>query len=128
MDIAVVAAVIEHDGRFLVTRRQDGVHLAGLWEFPGGKIANGESHIAALRREMVEELDVDVAVGELVLESSHAYADRTVTLHFYRCDLLGTPRPMIGQEMEWVTRDGLAALAFPPADNELIRMLVNGGG
>ena len=121
MQIAVVAAVVEHDGRFLVTRRQDGVHLAGMWEFPGGKIANGESHIAALRREMFEELDVDV--GELVLESSHAYPDRTVTLHFYRCDLLGTPRPMIGQEMEWVRRDELNALTFPPADNELIRIL-----
>src|SRR5258706_361650 len=61
MQIAVVAAVVEHDGRFLVTRRQDGVHLAGMWEFPGGKIANGESHAAALRREMIEELDVDFA-------------------------------------------------------------------
>ena len=128
MQIVVVAAVIEHDGRFLVTRRQDGVHLAGMWEFPGGKIGNGESHTAALRREMIEELDVDVAVGELVLESSHSYPDRTVTLHFYRCDLLGTPRPMIGQEMEWVRRDELTALIFPPADNELIRMLVSGGG
>ena len=125
MDIAVVAAVIEHDGRFLITRRQDGVHLAGMWEFPGGKIANGESHIAALRREMVEELDVDVAVGELVLERSHAYADRTVTLHFYRCDLLGTPRPMIGQEMEWVKREQLNALTFPPADDELIKLLTS---
>ena len=125
MQIAVVAAVIEHDGRFLITRRQDGVHLAGLWEFPGGKIANGESHAAALRREMVEELDVDVAVGDLVLECSHAYPDRTVTLHFYRCDLLGTPRPMIGQEMEWVTRDELNALTFPPADDQLITLLTS---
>ena len=124
MQIAVVAAVIEHDGRFLVTRRQDGVHLAGLWEFPGGKIADGESHTAALRREMLEELDTDVKVRELVLECSHSYPDRTVTLFFYRCDLLGVPRPMIGQEMEWVRRDELTALMFPPADDELIRMLV----
>src|ERR1700757_2300293 len=99
MNLTVVAAVIEHDDCFLVTRRQDGVHLAGMWEFPGGKVANGESHAAALRREMIEELDTDVAVGELVLESSHAYPDRIVTLFFYRCDLLGMPRPMIDQEM-----------------------------
>jgi len=125
MQIAVVAAVVEHDGRFLVTRRQDGVHLAGMWEFPGGKIANGESHAAALRREMIEELDVDVAVGELVLESSHEYPDRTVTLHFYRCDLLGTPRPMIGQQMEWVRRDELGVLMFPPADGALIKLLTS---
>jgi 8-oxo-dGTP diphosphatase len=125
MQIAVVAAVIEHGGRFLVTRRQDGVHLAGMWEFPGGKVARSETHVAALRREMVEELDSDVAVGDLVLECSHAYPDRTVTLFFYRCDLLGTPRPMIGQEMEWVTRDELSARAFPPADDELIRLLTS---
>jgi mutator protein MutT len=126
MDIAVVAAVIENDGRLLVTRRQDGVHLAGMWEFPGGKVAQGESHAAALRREMLEELDADVAVGDLVLESSHAYPDRTVTLFFYRCDLLGVPRPMIGQEMEWVRRDELTSLTFPPADDELIRILTGG--
>lgn len=126
MDIAVVAAVIEHDGCLLVTRRQDGVHLAGMWEFPGGKVAQGESHAAALRREMLEELDADVAVGDLVLESSHAYPDRTVTLFFYRCDLLGVPRPMIGQEMEWVRRDELTSLTFPPADDELIRILTGG--
>jgi 8-oxo-dGTP diphosphatase len=126
MDIAVVAAVIEHDGRLLVTRRQDGVHLAGMWEFPGGKVAQGESHAAALRREMLEELDADVAVGDLVLESSHAYPDRTVTLFFYRCDLLSVPRPMIGQEMDWVRRDELTSLTFPPADDELIRILTGG--
>jgi 8-oxo-dGTP diphosphatase len=126
MNVVVVAAVIEHDDRFLVTRRQDGVHLAGMWEFPGGKVGRDESHVAALRREMVEELDVDVAVGDLVLESPHAYPDRTVTLFFYRCDLLGTPRPMIGQEMAWMRRDELTGLKFPPADDELIRMLVNG--
>jgi len=126
MDIAVVAAVIEHDGRLLVTRRQDGVHLAGMWEFPGGKVAQGESHAAALRREMLEELDADVAVGNLVLESSHAYPDRTVTLFFYRCDLLGVPRPMIGQEMGWVRRDELTSLMFPPADDELIKILTGG--
>ena len=85
----VVAAVIEHGDRFLLTRRQDGVHLAGMWEFPGGKIGAGESHADALRREIVEELDSDVVVRDLVLETTHAYPDRTVTLFFYRCDLLG---------------------------------------
>src|SRR4051812_6279459 len=123
MHIDVVAAVIEHDGRVLITQRQEGVHLAGLWEFPGGKVRPGESHAAALRREMVEELDTDVAVLDLVLESTHAYPDRTVTLFFYRCDLLGLPKPMIGQAMEWVKRGDLHSLTFPPADDELIRTL-----
>lgn len=123
--ILVVAAVIAREDRFLVTRRQHGVHLAGYWEFPGGKVADGESHIAALRREIREELDVEVVVRDLVLETSHQYPDRVVTLFFYRCDLIGTPRPMIGQEMAWVARDELASLSFPPADDELIHRLTD---
>jgi mutator protein MutT len=123
MNLAVVAAVIEHANRFLVTRRQDGVHLAGHWEFPGGKVAAGETHTAALRREIIEELDADVVVHDLVLETTHTYPERTVTLFFYRCDLLGTPKPMLGQEMEWIPRAQLSSRPFPPADDELIRML-----
>ena len=121
--ITVVAAVIEEGGRFLVTRRQKGVHLAGLWEFPGGKIDEGETHAAALVREIREELDADVDVGELVFEVTHPYEDRTVTLYFYRCTLRGTPRPLLGQEMRWVPRADLATLGFPPADEELIKLL-----
>jgi len=124
MNVAVVAAVIQHGDRFLITRRQGGVHLAGMWEFPGGKVGHGESHSDALRREIVEELDSDVAVHDLVFETTHLYPDRTVTLFFYRCDLLGMPKPMIGQEMEWVARNDLSSLLFPPADVELIRMLI----
>ena len=125
--MTVVAAVIEQHGAFLVTRRQAGVHLEGLWEFPGGKIHPGETHDAALRREMREELDTDVTVGELVLDTSHAYPDRTVTLYFYRCLLVGTPRPLLGQEMRWVPRGELPALGFPPADEALIALLTGSG-
>jgi 8-oxo-dGTP diphosphatase len=132
--IVVVAAVIERDGAFLVTRRQKGVHLAGLWEFPGGKIDEGETHAAALAREIREELDADVDVGDLVFEVTHTYDDlappkpsekagRTVALYFYRCTLRGTPRPLLGQEMRWVRRADLPALGFPPADEELIKRL-----
>jgi mutator protein MutT len=126
MIVAVVAAVIEHGGHFLVTRRQDGVHLAGLWEFPGGKIGAGESHADALRREIVEELNSDVLVHDLVLETTHTYPDRIVTLFFYRCDLLGVATPMIGQEMDWVPKAKLSGLPFPPADGELIKKLMDG--
>jgi mutator protein MutT len=121
--VAVVAAVIEEADRFLITRRQAGAHLAGLWEFPGGKIAGGESHGDALRREMREELDADVEVGSMVSVASHAYDDRDVTLYFYRCRLLGLPRPLLGQEMAWVERARLRTLPFPPADEELIALL-----
>ena len=123
----VVAAVIERDSRFLVTRRQSGVHLAGLWEFPGGKIDAGESHADALRRELREELDADVAVGELVFQVTHDYADRSIALYFYRCALLGVPQPLLGQEMRWASRAELSTLGFPPADEELIRLLTTAG-
>jgi len=126
--ILVVAAVIEREDQFLVTRRQHGVHLAGCWEFPGGKVADGESHTEALCREIHEELDVSIVVRDLVLETSHEYPDRIVTLFFYRCDLIGSPRPLIGQEMTWVARDELPSLDFPPADDELIRRLTGRRG
>jgi 8-oxo-dGTP diphosphatase len=124
--IVVAAAVIERDGTFLLTRRLQGVHLEGCWEFPGGKCEEGEPHAACLEREIAEELDAPVRVGREVLAISHSYPDRTVELHFFACDLLGEARPVLGQEMRWVRRDELAALEFPPADRELIRMLRGG--
>ena len=123
VNVVVVAAVIERDGSFLVTRRLEGTHLAGVWEFPGGKTAGGESHEEGLTREIREELDTDIDIGELMFETQHAYADRSISLHFYRCSLRGTPRPLLGQEMRWVPRAELRALDFPPADAELIRRL-----
>ena len=124
--IVVAAAVIERDGRFLLTRRQQGVHLQGCWEFPGGKCEQGETHNACLARELREELGVEAAVGDELLATTHSYSDRRVELHFLRCDVLGTPRPQLGQEMRWVGREELATLRFPPADTELIEMLTAG--
>jgi 8-oxo-dGTP diphosphatase len=126
--ITVVAAVIEDVDRFLVTRRQPGTHLAGMWEFPGGKIDAGETHKAALRRELMEELGVDADVGACVHRTEHAYPDRSIELYFYRCELNGAPRPELGQEMRWVPREELRALGFPPADTELIDMLTSSDG
>jgi len=121
--IVVAAAVIEHDGTFLLTRRLRGVHLEGCWEFPGGKCDDGEAHAACLQREIVEELDAPVRVGREVFTISHSYPDRVVELHFFACELLGEARPVLGQEMRWVRREELASLEFPPADEELIRIL-----
>ncbi len=121
--IVVTAAVVERDGSFLVTRRQTGVPLEGYWEFPGGKCDPGESLAASLERELREELDVAARIGGEVFTTTHAYPERRVELHFFRCELLGEPRPQIGQEMRWVRRDELATLRFPPADAELIRIL-----
>lgn len=121
--IAVVAAIIERGNAFLLTLRPDGTHLAGHWEFPGGKVHDHETHAEALRREVFEELDALVVVGELAHTVTHAYPDKTVELFFYRCNLLGEPKPMMGQEMRWVDKGELRALPFPDADRQLITLL-----
>ena len=121
--VVVAAAVIERDDRFLLTRRQQGVHLEGYWEFPGGKCEPGETHEACLVRELREELGVEATVGNELLMTTYTYADRWVELHFLRCIVGDTPAPQLGQEMRWVPREELATLPFPPADTELIRLL-----
>ena len=122
--IVVLAAVIEQDdGRLLVTRRVDGTHLAGLWEFPGGKCEPGESHEACLARELAEELGVEADIGDEILATEHDYTDRVIRLHFRRCRITGNPQPLLGQEIRWIHRHELLTLEFPPADRELIALL-----
>ena len=121
--IDVVAAIIERDGRWLLSKRQEGTHLAGLWEFPGGKCEPGETHEAALVREIDEELGVGVSVGPEMLVTVHTYADRTVRLHFHACTLSGEPEPRLGQALRWVTSDELATIDLPEADREIVGRL-----
>jgi mutator protein MutT len=123
--IVVVAAVIEREGRFLVARRLNGTHLAGYWEFPGGKVHPGETHEAALQREMAEELDTGISNARKIFHTAHAYPEKIVELHFYRAELTGEPQPVLGQELRWITRDDFGALQFPPADAELIEGLIH---
>jgi len=126
-EIVVIAAVVERDDCFLVTRRLEGTHLAGTWEFPGGKLEAGETDGECLARELDEELGVEVTIGPLLHATRHAYPERTVALRFYRCGLQGEPMPMLGQQMQWIPRDELGTLEFPPADAELIRQLRRDG-
>jgi 8-oxo-dGTP diphosphatase len=77
-----------------------------------------------MRRELREELGVDADVGDEVFQVSHDYEDRRVELHFMRCVVRGTPQPLLGQEMQWAIRDELGRIEFPPADAELIRLLL----
>lgn len=121
----VVAAVIERDDAFLLTLRSPGTHLAGHWEFPGGKCHPTETHVEALRRELYEELDIVATVGDRMHQVTHAYPEKTVELHFYRCAFDGVPKPMLGQEMRWVPRVELASLPFPEADAALIATLLS---
>jgi 8-oxo-dGTP diphosphatase len=121
--IVVTAAVIEREDRLLVTRRPQGTHLEGYWEFPGGKCDQGETHEACLARELREELGASAAVGAEILCVTHAYPDRTVELHFFKCHLTSEPIPQMGQEMQWVAREQLGSLTLPPADEELVDLL-----
>ncbi len=122
--VVVTAAVIERDGRVLVTRRISGTHLEGFWEFPGGKCEVGETLQGCLRRELREELALDADVGRKLLTTAHSYPDRHVELHFFEVTAIGEPMPQINQEMQWIPRDALPTLQFPPADDELVALLM----
>ena len=126
--IPVLAAVIERDGRLLVTRRLEGSHLSGFWEFPGGKCDPDETHEACLARELREELGVEARIGPEILVTEHAYPEKTVRLHFRRCEIDGQPRPLLNQQMRWVSRDEMRVLSFPEADRTLIEMLTGQHG
>ena len=121
--ILVAAAVIERNGRYLVARRPPGAHLAGLWEFPGGKCEPDETLEECLARELAEELGVMAGVGADLIVTEHVYPERTVRLHFRRCDIVGEPQPRLGQELRWVTPSELETLELPEADRPLVALL-----
>jgi 8-oxo-dGTP diphosphatase len=123
--VEVVAALIQDDnGRYLITQRHKGSHLAGLWEFPGGKREPGESLEEALQRELTEELSARFGVGERVETVRWEYPERTIVIHFYRCRLeSGTIEPREDQAMAWVAPERLSDFDFPPADRDLITRL-----
>jgi 8-oxo-dGTP diphosphatase len=123
--IVVAAAVVERDDAFLLTRRLEGTHLAGAWEFPGGKCEPDESVETCLAREIREELAVEVSIGDRLLVTRHTYPERTVELHFFEARLDGEPVPQLGQEMRWVARAELKSLRLPEADADLIALLTN---
>lgn len=125
----VVAAVIRGgDGRVLLARRPPGSHLEGLWEFPGGRVEDGETAEAALARELDEELGVTVSIAEPLTFAWHRDATREILLLFYRAELTGgVPAGREGQEVGWFCSHELSTLATPPADAALVRRLAEEG-
>jgi len=121
--LVVTAAVIERDGHFFMTRRLKDTHLAGMWEFPGGKCDADESLTRCLERELLEELGARSVVGGEIFTVEHTYPERTVRLHFFATTLLDEPEPLLGQEMRWVSRDELRQLELPEADRGLVDIL-----
>jgi 8-oxo-dGTP diphosphatase len=126
--LVLVAAVVlvDADGRVLLARRPDGKSMAGLWEFPGGKVDQGETPEAALIRELREELGIDVAASCLApfTFASHAYPEFHLLMPLYVCrKWSGIPLAREGQRLTWVRPARLAEYPMPPADKPLIAML-----
>ena len=123
--IRVVAAMIEHGGRYLITQRRPGASLPLLWEFPGGRVEAGESDPTALRRELAEEMELDLEVGERVIHVEHAYPDYDVDFRVYRCTLLSDAvRNVRAHAHRWVLPTELDQYEFPPADEKTMRLLL----
>ena len=122
--LIVVAAIIRQNGRILITQRSANTHLAQLWEFPGGKVEPGETHQDALRREIREEIGLEIDIHGLVFEVAHDYPGRSVRLHFYDCSVItGMPQRLQVSDLRWVYPSELEAAEFPAADQELIAIL-----
>jgi 8-oxo-dGTP diphosphatase len=120
----VALALVHRESRWLVARRPDGVHLAGLWEFPGGKVHPGESHVDAALRELEEECGVR-AVAQRVLGAFHCeYDDRCVSLTPVVCAWVsGEARPLGSAECRWARLSELRELEMPAINRELLREL-----
>ncbi len=124
--LAVAAALIDVDGRVLMARRPEGGSMAGLWEFPGGKVESGESPEAALIRELREEVGVDTWESCLapLTFASHGYDGFHLLMPLYACRKWnGQPRPREGQELRWARPADLRGLPMPPANAPLIAVL-----
>lgn len=120
----VSAALIFHGGKLLITRRHAGVHLGGLWEFPGGKRELEETFEQCLVREIREELGAAIAVGRLFESITHAYPGKTVRLKFFVCRLTGGGPQALGCEaLKWVGKSELENYEFPAADARLLSKL-----
>ncbi len=126
--LAAAVALVDADGRVLITKRPDGKPFAGLWEFPGGKVEAGERPEAALIRELKEELAIDVVESCLapLTFSRHAYDDFHLLMPLFVCRRWkGMARGVEGQELAWVTPLKLRGYAMPPADIPLIPHLID---
>ena len=119
-----VAVIWDDRGRILIDRRRQEGLLGGLWEFPGGKVEAGETVVECVRREIKEELDLDVEVGPWLLDVDHAYSHFRITLHVYHCRYLGgTPKPLECDEIRWVEPSELEDFPFPKANTKIIAAL-----
>jgi len=123
--IEVSAGLVFRDGLLLIAQRRPQDHLGGLWEFPGGKREPGEPAEDCLRRELMEELGIEVEIKELVETIAHEYPAKKVRLKFFRCVWRRhEPRAVGCHNFAWIGRDQLADYTFPAADGRLLQKLL----
>jgi mutator protein MutT len=121
----VAAGVIWDNGKLLITKRPQGSHLEGLWEFPGGKQEEGETLERCLAREVEEELGLEVRVGKPLLTVKHEYQSKLITLHMFNCtSVVGEARALENQEIRWVLPQDLNRFTFPPPDLEVLELIL----
>ncbi|PKM66558.1 MAG: 8-oxo-dGTP diphosphatase MutT [Firmicutes bacterium HGW-Firmicutes-2] len=128
MSIYVVAAIIRNkENQMLIARRREGKSLAGYFEFPGGKVDEGESHEVALIREIYEELGLHIEVGTFIEESEYTYEFGTIHLHGYVCTIIGEIPDKINSidhdEVLWIDLDETERYRFAPADIPIVAAL-----
>ena len=124
--IEVAAGLVFRSGKLLITQRCPDAHLGGLWEFPGGKRHADEPFDACLRRELMEELGIEVVVGELIETITHDYPEKTVALKFYRCRWQRhEPEARECLAFAWIRSNQLNDYSFPAADARLLDRLQN---
>ena len=127
MTVVVAAAVVIEDGRVLLTRRAEGQHLAGMWEFPGGKIEAGETPEECLARELNEEFDIEVSIGDYLGSNIHHYDHISIRLLAYRTTLEhGSLEPNDHDAYAWVGIDEMDQYDFAPADVPFVDQLKGG--
>ena len=117
--IEVVAAIIKKDNKILSTERGYG-DLEGYWEFPGGKIEPGENKEQALKREIMEEMNVEIKVGDFITTVEYDYPDFHLTMHSFICELEGDFKLLEHHAAKWLTRDELDGIKWCPADIEIV--------
>lgn len=123
--IRVVAAVLEKDGRYLITQRRATAVLALMWEFPGGRVEEGETDAQALKREVRHRLGAEINVGKLISFVSHPYEHYVVDLFLYECTLLGeTLEARNVNAFKWVTSAEFDQYPFTPADEASMNKLL----
>ncbi|SHO49864.1 (deoxy)nucleoside triphosphate pyrophosphohydrolase [Desulfopila aestuarii] len=124
--ITVTAAIIEKDGRILAARKRDGLHLAGYWEFPGGKLEAHETPEDCLRRELTEELGIHCEIGPFLAESLHDYGTKIIRLlGFHARHTRGDFHLTDHDAIRWLTAEELATVQWAPADIPLVDALIS---